>query len=59
VSLERIDPIRIVAPRPIDRIVRERRHGERGGQRDPKEEQEAKEEPREPDDGLPHIDVRG
>ena len=57
-SVDRIEPIRITPPRPSDAIVRERRHGERGGKRDPQEEKESKDEPVE-DDGFPHIDVRG
>lgn len=56
--MEPIEPIRITPPRPADRILRDRRHGERGGRRDPQEEQEPQDEAKPEDDGFPHVDVR-
>lgn len=57
-SPDSIEPIRIVPVRPADYVVRERRHGEQGGKRRPREEPEKRKDEAEPDDGLPHIDVR-
>jgi hypothetical protein len=56
-SVDRIEPIRVVPARRADPLTRERRAGEEGGRRQPQEEREQHEE-RPEDDGLPHIDVR-
>ena len=56
-SLEPIERIRVVSTRPADLVLRDRRHGEQGGKRQPKEDEDEQDE-RGEDDGLPHIDVR-
>jgi hypothetical protein len=57
-SLDPIEPIRVVPTRPADPLKRERRPGEEGGRRRPREEPQDRREEAEEDDGLPHIDVR-
>jgi hypothetical protein len=56
-SPDPIEPIRVVPVRPADYVVRERRPGEQGGKRQPREEPKKRKDEAE-DDGLPHIDVR-